>query len=154
MRRKSSEIEGYTPEQIKALINKDGNYKVGMRLFMVYLVSLGKSLKELEAMFGLSYKQILNWKVRFEKEGVEGLHDKPGSGRKGQLEEHQMKRIYTLVTTESPLEYGMKAEAWTRSLLIKWIKQEFGIEFKHAQIYNILKKLGLSFRVKSDPLQD
>ena len=35
---------------------------------------------------------------------------------------------------------------WTGPLLIEWIKREYNISYKKAQIYNILKKLGLTYQ--------
>jgi hypothetical protein len=41
MGRKSLQVKGYSPESIKALFNSDDRYKIGMRLYAVYQVSLG-----------------------------------------------------------------------------------------------------------------
>jgi transposase len=47
-----------------------------------------------------------------------------------------------LLLNESPVAYGYNTETWTGPILIDWIKLNFGIEFKKAQIYNIVKQLG------------
>jgi transposase len=31
-------------------------------------------------------------------------------------------------------------------LLLDWIKKEFGVEYKKAQVYNIVKSLGYSYQ--------
>jgi len=64
-------------------------YKIGLRLYAVYQVSLGKPSRKLEELYNTSFKQITNWVHRFEKEGLEGLRDKPGRGRKSRLSEAQ-----------------------------------------------------------------
>ena len=76
MGRRVRQISGYSPEDIKALFNKEDKYKIGLRLYAVYQVSLGKSSRELEELYNTSFKQILNWVDRFEKEGIDGLKDK------------------------------------------------------------------------------
>jgi transposase len=46
----------------------------------------------------------------------------------------------------SPLEHGFTSGAWTWALVPEYIRHAFGVEYKKAQIYNILHSLGLSFQ--------
>ena len=137
-------IKGYTPEQIKSLIRRDERYTVGIRLYAVYQVSLGEPSRKLEELFHTSFKQILNWVHRFEEEGLEGLKDKHGRGRRSSLSLERKDSLSELLLNESPVAYGYNTETWTGPILIDWIKLNFGIEFKKAQIYNIVKQLGFS----------
>lgn len=146
MGRKTRGVKGYTPEQIKALFNSDDKYKIGLRLYAVYQVSLGKPSRELEDLYDTSFKQILNWVDRFEKEGLQGLRDKSGRGRTPQLSPEQMQRIGQLLEEETPDEHGYNTQRWTGPLLIDWIDQQFGVRFKRAHIYNIIARLGFSYQ--------
>ncbi len=139
-------IKGYTPEEIKALIKKDDRYSIGIRLYAVYQVSLGQPSRKLEELYQTSFKQITNWVHRFELEGLDGLKDKAGRGRKSSLSMDQTKNLSNLLLTESPVDHGYNSETWTGPMLIDWIKSNFGIEFKKAQIYNIVKQLGFSYQ--------
>jgi transposase len=47
---------------------------------------------------------------------------------------------------ESPVDYGFNTDTWTGPILIEWIKSQFDIVFKKAQIYNILRKNGFSYQ--------
>lgn len=105
MGRKTRGVKGYTPELIKALFNSDDKYKIGLRLYAVYQVSLGKPSRELEDLYDTSFKQILNWVDRFEKEGLQGLRDKSGRGRTPQLSPEQMLDI---PDDTDPPESGVK----------------------------------------------
>lgn len=144
MGRKPVGVKGYTPEMIKSLFSKDDRYKAGMRLYAVYQVSLGVPSRKLEELYNTSFKQVLNWVHRFEREGLEGLRDRPGRGRRKRLTDGQMERLSTLVSEESPTQYGYNTETWTGPVLTDWIRKHFGVEFKKAQIYNILKELGFT----------
>lgn len=146
MGRKPRGVKGYTPEQIKALFNKDDKYKTGLRLYAVYQVALGKPSRDLEDLYNTSFKQILNWVHSFENEGVEGLRDKDGRGRKPRLSPEQMHRLEKLLEEELPSDYDYNTQRWSGPLLIDWIKKNFGISFKKANIYNILSKLGFSYQ--------
>jgi len=146
MGRKPRQVQGYTSEEIKALFNSEEKYKIGLRLYAVYQVSLGQPSRKLEELYNTSFKQILNWVKRFEAEGLEGLRDKPGRGRKSRLTQDQGERLTVLLTDESPLDYGYNTDNWTGPILIDWIKQHMGVVFKKAQIYNIIKGLGFTFQ--------
>lgn len=139
-------IKGYTADQIKALIKRDDRYTIGLRLYAVYQVALGQPSRKLEELYQTSFKQITNWVHRFEQEGVEGLKDKPGRGRKSSLSSIQKQALSSLLLSESPVDHGYNSETWTGPMLIEWIKSNFEIEFKKAQIYNIIKQMGFSYQ--------
>jgi transposase len=96
--------------------------------------------------YNTSFKQITNWVHRFEKEGMEGLKDKKGRGRKDKLTLIQKQQLAMVLKNESPTKYGFNTATWTGPLLINWIKKEFEIEYKKAHIYNIIKALGFSYQ--------
>jgi transposase len=136
-------VGNYRPEDIKAMFRDDERYTIGIRLYAVYQVSLGKSSRSLEELYNTSFKQITNWVHRFEQEGIEGLRDREGRGRTPRLSEDQLNRIRELIL-ESPELYGYNSATWTGPMLIEWISNEFGVLYKKAQIYNIIKALGFS----------
>lgn len=146
MGRSTRQVKGYSSDQIKALFKSEATYKIGIRLYAIYQVSLGKPSRELEVLYNTSFKQILNWVSRFEQEGVEGLRDKPGRGRKPKMTPEQKERLKVLVLEESPLDYGYNTSTWNGPLLIDWLVNHLNINYKRAQIYNVLKSLGLSYQ--------
>jgi transposase len=139
-------VKGYNPAEIRALFRDDEKYTIGIRLYAVYQVSLGKPSRELEELYNTSFKQITNWVHQFEKEGIDGLRDKEGRGRKAKLNEGQEAEIRNVISAGSPEAYGYNTATWTGPLLIDWIKKRYGIEYKKAQIYNIIKSLGFSYQ--------
>lgn len=79
-------------------------------------------------------------------EGIEGLKDKKGRGRKGRLTVDDKHEIAMILKKETPAKYGYNTATWTGPLLISWIKKELKVEYKKAQIYNIIKALGYSYQ--------
>jgi len=146
MGRKSLQVRGYTSEEIRSLFTSEDKYKIGLRLYAVYQVSLGQPSRKLEDLYNTSFKQITNWVHRFEKEGIDGLRDKPGRGRKSRLSQQQQEELATLLANKSPQEYGYNTDTWTGPLLIDWIKNHLSITFKKTQIYNIIKSMGFSYQ--------
>ena len=146
MGRKTLGVQGYSAEEIKTLFNTDDKYKIGLRLYAVYQVALGQPTRKLETLYNTSFKQITNWVHRFEKEGLQGLKDKPGRGRKSRLSVEQCAQLTELLTKKSPQDYQYNTDTWTGPLLIDWINNHFNITFKKAQIYNIIRSLGFSYQ--------
>jgi len=134
--------------EIKKLLNPNDAYMVGIRLHLVYLVALGHSSRKLSELHDISFKQITNWVHRFEKEGIEGLKDKKGRGRRSALSNEKLERIKDLILKEKPTDYGYQSEKWTGPLLADWIKTEYGLMYQKAQIYNLLGKVGIAFEKK------
>lgn len=100
----------------------------------------------MEELYNTSFKQITNWVHQFEQGGIEGLRDKPGRGRKSQLSDEQYERVRQVLINETPENHGFNTVTWTGPLLIEYIKNEFGISYKKAQIYNIIKSLGFTYQ--------
>jgi len=145
MARPVLKVGNYKPEEIKSLFRDDERYTIGIRLYAVYQVALGQPSRKLEDLYNTSFKQITNWVHRFEKEGIEGLRDRAGRGRTPKLADAQRKRIGILLN-EDPVKYGYNTATWTGPMLIEWIEKEYGILYKKAQIYNIIKALGFSYQ--------
>ncbi|HEY8659342.1 MAG TPA: winged helix-turn-helix domain-containing protein, partial [Hanamia sp.] len=59
-----------------------------------------------------------------------------------------LERIKTLVLKERPSDHGYENNKWTGPLLAEWIENNFGIKYQRAQIYNLLRKLGIEFHKK------
>ena len=146
MGRSVLKVTSFTPDQIKMFFKKDERYTIGIRLYAVYQVSLGKPSRQLEELYNTSFKQITNWVHRFEKEGIEGLKDKPGRGRTSQLSTSELAELKIVLKTKIPSDFNYNTATWTGPLIIDWIKNSYKIEYKKAQIYNILSRLGFSYQ--------
>jgi transposase len=139
-------IENYSSEELKSLLQKDEKFQQAVRLYACYQVSKGKKPKDLEDIYGVSFKSICNWVNKLNKGGVEALIDKKKSGRTSKLNDVQKATIKDLVLNKSPEDFGYNSATWTGLLLIDWVKNNYGIEYKKAQIYNILKGLNLTLQ--------
>ena len=143
-----SKIQRSDAGEIKKLLNTDDAYMVGIRLYLVYLVSLGHSSRKLSELHNISFKQITNWVHRFEKEGIEGLKDKKGLGRRSALSNEQLERLKELTLEERPADHGYQSGKWTGPLLADWIKKEYGRVYQKAQVYKLLEKVKIAFEKK------
>ena len=146
MGRKVLQVKGYSPDQIKSLFNQDEKYKIGMKLYAIYQVSKGQATRKLEELYNTSFKQICNWVHRFEEDGLTGLKDKPKSGKPSRLSSEQKDEIKMILQNKKPSEYGYNTGTWNGPILMEYIKNSYGIKYKKAQIYNILKEIGFTYQ--------
>jgi len=146
MPRKVLQIKGYSPEKIRELFDSEPKYKIGLRLYAIYQVSIGQPTRKLETLYNTSFKQICNWVHRFEEKGIDGLKDKQKPGRPSLLTKRQLSGIKELLLSSSPSEFGYNTSTWNGPILMDYVQKEYGVQYKKAQIYNILKKLGFTFQ--------
>jgi transposase len=146
MSKAALQIKNYTPEVLGSLLRKDVKFQQAIRLFACYQVSLGKRPKDLEDLYDTSFKSICNWIHRLNEGGVDALIDKVKPGRPKQLNLEQLSRIKETVLMKLPSDFGFNSATWTGPILISWIEKSYGVTFKKAQIYNVLKSLGLTFQ--------
>ncbi|TVZ25109.1 transposase [Gillisia sp. Hel_I_86] len=131
------------PQEIKNILKSRQEYRVALRLQMVYLIHQGKSSREVADIYQVSFKQVLNWVHRFKHQGIEGLKDKVGRGRKASLNKKELDHIRQTILNTAPSEYGYTSKRWTGPLLLKWINKEYKTEFTATTIYKLLEKIGL-----------
>lgn len=139
-------IENFSSEELKSLLRKDEKFQQGIRLYACYQVSLGKRPKELEDIYETSFKSICNWVNKLNKGGLEALVDKEKPGRNSRLSIEQKDVLKDTILNKNPDNFGYNSSTWTGALVLDWIEKTYQINFKKAQIYNILKSLGLSFQ--------
>ena len=146
MSKNALKIKNFSSEALKSILNKDDKFRKSVRLFACYQVSLGKRPKELADLYGTSFKSICNWVNRLNSGGVEALVDKVKIGRNSRLTVEQQLLVKEVIMNDCPSKHGYNSSTWTGLMLIDWIDKKFKIQYKKAQIYNILRKLGLSFQ--------
>ena len=139
-------IKNYTSAELRSLLRKDEKFQQAVRLYACYQVSRGRRPQELESIYETSFKSICNWVNRLNEGGVEALIDKEKPGRNNRLDAETLQKIKGILLDKQPDDYGFNSATWTGPLLIELIKKEYQVTYKKAQIYNILKKLGLTFQ--------
>jgi transposase len=131
--------------QLKFQLRKDEKFSQGIRLYAIYQIKQGKKAEELEDLYGVCYKSIYNWVHRYNKEGLKGLQDKPRSGRPSKLSLEQKEELSQIFSV-SPESVGYPTATWTGPLVADYILQRFGIAYKKAQTYNLLRDMGFTFQ--------
>lgn len=152
-------IPGYSVEDLENLLNSNPDYIVGARLMALIQIKKGLSSRKLEELYYKSHSRFCVWVKNFNKKGIEGLKNKPKSGRRPLLTPKQKEELSTVLQDNRPSDFGFNSATWNGPLIKEYIKNEFGVEYKKAQIYNILKALGFTFQKargrypEADPLK-
>jgi transposase len=94
---------------------------------------------------------------RFDEEGLDGLGDRPGAGRKPRITEQERSKIIALVSKEPPgrlltepegvmrVEDEARAAYWTLDALTE-AAREMGIQVSRSQVRRILLSEGVRWR--------
>jgi transposase len=129
-------------------------------IFRARIVSLswqGLRTAKIAEELGCHPKTVRKHLHRFNTEGIDGLADRPGAGRKPRITEDQRSRIIVLVSKDPPgrlLRHdGLPPEAldetkaayWTLDALAE-AAQEMGIEVGRSQVRRILLQEGVRWR--------
>jgi len=88
MSRKKRFIQSLTTKERKALLEgkKSSNgYQFQQRCHAILLSESGTTVSELESIFSVSKQTVYSWFDRWESDGITGLHNKSGRGRKALL---------------------------------------------------------------------
>ncbi len=150
-----------TEEERKIRMLANSRHAPGDLIFRARIISLSwQSLRtaEIAEELGCHPKTVRTHLHRFNSEGIDGLGDRPGAGRKPRLTELERSRIIALPRTEPPgrlvrggggeLEaFDEKREAhyWTLDALTAAAQQR-GIEVSRSQIRRILLREGVRWR--------
>jgi len=139
-------IPNFTIEELENILNSNADYVVGSRIMALIQIKKGLSSRKLEELYYKSHSRFCVWVRNFNKDGVAGLKDKPKSGRKPKLDHAQMEALKCVLTNNRPDEFGFNSATWSGPLIVAYISKTYTVEYKKAQVYNILKTLGFSFQ--------
>lgn len=108
-------------------------------LLVLNVVYCGKVAAQVSREIYRSRSWACQWLKRYDNEGIEGLKDRPKSGRPPELSvetEHEIKAILK----ES-------SSGWTTKQVEELIIQNTGIKYHHNYIYRIVRKWGFKQKV-------
>jgi transposase len=152
-------IPNYSVQDLENLLNEKPEYIIGARLMALIQIKKGVSSRKLEELFYKSHSRFCVWVNNFNKYGIEGLKNKHKSGRKPLLDETQMNELKYVLQNNRPEDFGFNSATWNGPLAIEYVRKNYGVDYKKANIYNILKRLGFSYQKargkypEADPLK-
>jgi putative transposase len=131
-------------EIVKA-IKHDKRPEVRQRAMGLRLLHEGKAPKEVAELLSVSQPTVYDWHHRWQRQGVEGLANRPKSGRPLKANQEYV-ALLEQVVEQDPQEMGYAFSIWTTERLRLHLKAKTGTELKPTQFRALLKENDFVYR--------
>ena len=132
-----------TPEALRRHARHEPNRRAALRLLAIANALEGMSRAEAARLAGMERQALRDAVVRYNAEGLAGLHDRPKPGRPPRLGEAEQAALAARVFRgPDPGRDGVSA--WTRADLCGWLEARFGKPFHPSSLSRVLRRLDLS----------
>ena len=144
-------IRGDLPaEALRRHARGEPNRRAALRMLAIANALEGVSRAEAARLAGMERQALRDAVLRYNAEGLPGLHDRPKSGRPQRLSEAEQAALAARVFRgPDPERDGVSA--WTRADLCGWLDGRFGKPFHPSSLSRVLRRLALS-RQKTRPV--
>lgn len=126
----------------KKLVSRQKTIQMKMRLLALEHFKQGKSRTQIAKDLQVSRTSINKWIRLFLEEGLEGLQEKPRTGRPAFLTKKQQEQLRKFITTEAELSSGKRLIG---SDIHDYIIQNFNKHYHPNSVYSLLKRMGFSY---------
>jgi putative transposase len=124
---------------------KSHNARVVKRASMVHNLHQGYTPNEVAQLHNVSEATVYNWFNRYQAEGIEGLKNKPKSGRPPKADVTYRQRLVEVVES-SPQDHDLGFSVWTLPSLQAFMERETGIHLSQNRISEVLQEEGYVYR--------
>ena len=132
-------------EELRRWARQESDGRVACRLLGLANVVDGMSREGAARQAGMDRQTLRDWVIRFNAEGVEGLRERPGSGRPPWLGGGQLAAFKALVRRgPDPARDGVST--WRAKDLCRMVEQRFGVRYAENGMLRLLHDLGLSWQ--------
>jgi transposase len=129
------EVFPETQRLLQRLYRQSRHHQVRQRAHCILLSSQDYSIAQLMEIFSVSRKTLYNWFNHWEAQGVLGLYDRPGRGRKNTFSSEQVEQI-RLWVQQSPRQLKQ---------IVQKVQEAWGITVSTKTIKRVLKAVRMSW---------
>ena len=115
-----------------------------LRIRAVQSVQDGESPEVVARAIGVGRTAIYRWLSDYRRGGWGALKAKPLFGRPPKLDGKKLQWIFNVVTGKSPLQLKFPFALWTREMIVKIIKDKFGVKLSVHSVGRLLAQLGIT----------
>ena len=127
---------------LSKLISTTSNARLRLRLLAVSHFIDGKNRTEIASFLKVSRLSVNKWIKAYLDFGVEGLVEKPHTGRPSKLTVEQKYRLKEYVISNAIKPEGGRLQGGD---IIKFILDEFDVSYQSSGVYRLLHELNLSW---------
>jgi transposase len=124
---------------LEQAIRQDERPEVRQRATAIRMLHLGKQPCEVAEVLAVSLPTIYNWHARYREAGLEGLANRPKSGRPGIADEDYC-RILEETLEQSPPDLGYAFTIWTVKRLRDHLEKKTGKRLSESRLRHLLKE--------------
>jgi transposase len=110
------------------------------------LLAQGLSLREVARQVQASTNSVYQWRHVWQHGGEAALAPKPAPGRPRKLTDVQCEQLLQLLL-QGAKTHGFPNELWTLKRIAAVIRVQFGVDYHHAHVWKIVRRLGWSGQV-------
>jgi transposase len=134
-----------TPAALRRRARHEPNRRAALRMLAIANALEGMSRAEAARLAGMERQALRDAVLRYNAEGLAGLHDRPKPGRPQRLSEAEQAALAARVFAgPDPARDGVAA--WTRTDLAAWLEARFGKPFHPSSLSRVLGRLDLSWQ--------
>lgn len=131
--------------ELRRLARREEDARVVRRLLAIAGALDGLSREQAACQAGMDRQSLRDWAHRFNDAGIEGLRDRPRTGRPTRLSEGQLASFKALVLRGPDIERD-GVSRWTARDLCRIVEDKHGVTYSENGMLTLLKSLDLSWQ--------
>jgi transposase len=135
--------------ELRRLARRESDRAAASRMLAIANALEGHSRAEAARLAGMERQALRDAVVRYNAEGLAGLHDRPRPGRPSRLDEARRAALRQLVLDGPDVE-ATGLSAWTLPELCREVEARWGVAYHASHMGKLMRRLGLS-RQKARP---
>src|ERR671917_64973 len=141
--------EDLSAAALRRLARREPDRAAAARMQAIAGALEGMTRAEAARLAGMERQALRDAVLRYNAEGLAGLHDRPRPGRRPRLDEEQRAALRQVVLAGPEVEAtGMSA--WTLAELCREVEERWGVAYHLGHMGKLMRRLGLS-RQKARP---
>lgn len=148
MAKPAIEVREVSESEYKELLrlsrSKTAQHRLVMRAQLIMMRLEGVKPGIVAKEVGITASMVSQWVKRFNSEGMGGLKDRPGRGRK-EIYNQDHRSIMVMVALTPPQELGLGFNYWSLERMVSYINQTHDLGVSRAQLGRILEAEGLKW---------
>ena len=134
-------------------VRSDKRPEVRQRAMGLRLLHEGQTPKEVAQVMSVSQPSVYDWHHRWQTNGLDGLANRPKSGRPRKADGRYVERLEAVIE-QDPQELGYDFTIWTADRLRYHLEKETGKLIGSTQFHGLLKENGFVYRRPKHDLTD
>jgi len=127
-------------DELSGIINcNKSSFTEGKKAQAILMLSREKSLEDIRMVTGYSKRHVFTFRKAYFTQGLGAIKDKQKKGR-ALLTSKQRQEILDALINKKPLDFGYSSDFWTTSVLARFIKDQYNVNYKSKTSIHLLFK--------------